>query len=80
MSGTRIRIRVNEEVIFNGTIKNWASKPPDVFRDAIKPEIKPEPYLKGVLVAMADAVQLERSCDIDVITGKDFWQMRVTEK
>jgi hypothetical protein len=77
----RVRIRLNTEVLLNGTLKDWANKPPDLFRDAILPGAKPEPWLIAAMVVTAEAVKSEKSINIDLFTWpKDAWSMEVTAK
>jgi hypothetical protein len=77
----RIRVRIDGETIYNGTIKDWSTKPPDAFRDQIKPNANPSPWFKAILVTMADAVLRQQSMNIDVDTGNDLnWEMRVSAK
>lgn len=80
MAGTRMRVRIDRKVWFNGTIKDWANNPPDVFKDMIRPDVKPEPHFKAILVTMADAVFTEHSIDIDVTITATGWTMKVSDK
>ena len=80
MSGTRVRIRVDGEVLFNGAVKDWATTPPALFRDAIVPGATPQPWLKCVAVAMADALMLETPIDIDVTTNPKGYDMKIRDK
>jgi hypothetical protein len=79
-STVRVRVRVNTEVLFNGSLKDWEHKPPDLFKDAILPDSKPEPHLKACMIVMADAVMNEKSVNIDVFTFPNAWSMEVEDK
>ncbi len=78
--GTRVRIRVDGDVVFNGAVSDWATKPPDLFKDAILPGATPQPWLKCVAVAMADALMLEQPIDIDVTTCATGYTVTVKDK
>lgn len=76
----RVRVRVNSEVLFNGSLKEWENKPPDLFKDAILPDARPEAYLKACMIVMADAVMMEKSVNIDIFTFPNAWSMEVSDK
>ena len=50
--------------------------PPDYFKDAINPGANPEPWMKAIMVTMADAAMMRRAVDITVSTGPR-WSMEV---
>ncbi len=77
----RIRVRIDGETLYSGTIKDWSAKPPDAFRDVIKPNANPAPWFKAILITMADAVLREQSINIDVSTNNNLnWEMRISTK
>ena len=78
-----VRICIDEEVLFDDDLNAWQATPPDQFRDMIKPDAKPEPWLKAIMVAMADAALTGDSVSIEATTGMDtpgvyWWSMKVT--
>ena len=44
----RVHLTVDDEVVFDDTLDTWVFTPPDYFRNAIKPDAKPEPWLKAI--------------------------------
>ena len=74
---TNLRIKVDGRTIYRGELGEWVQRPPDEFRDAIKPGAQPTPWMKGVLVAMSDAVAADLSTRITVKTHLDGWSMEV---
>lgn len=80
VKAVRVRVRVDRKVLFNGALKDWAEKPPEVFKDAIAINAKPEPHMKAILIVMADAVLAERSVNIDVTTTPKGFTMVVGDK
>lgn len=79
-NATRIRIRVDGRVMFNGSLKQWATKPPDLFKEAIKPDVKTDPWMRPAMVAMHEAVITETSIDIDVTTSSTGYILEVKDK
>ena len=75
---TRIRINLDEELLFDGDLDAWQATPPDQFKDMIKPDAKPEPWMKAIMIVMADAAMTGNSVGIDATTGESVWSMEVT--
>lgn len=74
----KLRIKIDRRVVFNGTVGEWISKPPDIFKDRIQPGARPEPHMKAIMVALADAVMTNQPMSIAVKTRDDGWSMEVT--
>lgn len=76
-----IKIKVDNDTLFKGEVGDWEAKPPDVFRNAIDPRATPKPWMKAVLIAMADAINSTDSTSITVKTRlkgvKQGWSMEV---
>lgn len=75
---SRVHLAVDGEVVFDDTLDEWKFTPPDYFRDAIKPDAKPEPWLKAIMIVMADAALTNSSVRIEATTGST-WSIRVQE-
>ena len=73
----KARIEIDGNVEFNGSTDEWAAKTPDMFKDVIKPNAAPKPWLKAILVEFADSVNQKRSVDVTVNTRSYGWDMAV---
>jgi hypothetical protein len=74
------RIVVNDHVLFDGDLGTWEANPPDFIKELIKPGIRPQPYFKAILIAMAEATLVDRSVIITVVAhDPSDWTMRVKE-
>lgn len=80
---THARITIDNVVEFDGSVTEWSRKPPDMFRDQIKPDAQPKPWMKAIMIAMAEGVMTKKSMNItawSVVVGspkKDGWSMEV---
>lgn len=74
---THVRIRVGENVVFDDDLDAWQATPPDYFKDLIRPDAKPEPWLKAIMVVMADAAMTGQSVNIEADPGEDKWSIEV---
>lgn len=74
---THIRIVIDKETLFDDKLDAWQAAPPDQFKDMVKPDAKPEPWMKAIMIVMADAAMTRDSVSIEATTG-DPWSMEVT--
>lgn len=82
---THVWIEIDGTVEFDGSITEWQRTPPDAFKDLIKPDSNPAPWMKAIMISMADAVMTSRSTRIVATTGKDVfgndeWALKVNYK
>lgn len=75
----RICLTVDGSIVFDGTLDEWKFTPPDYFKDAIKKDVKPEPWLKAIMIVMADAALTGSSVSIDATTGESSWSIKVLD-
>lgn len=75
---THIKITIDEVVEFDGSVTEWSRTPPSKFKDQIKPGANPAPHMKGILVAVGDAILNGKSASVKVNTFDDAWSMGVT--
>lgn len=71
------RITIDGHCLFAGDINEWQNNPPSMFADLIRSDVRPEPSLKAVLIALTDAVLVNQDVDIDLRTGPDNWVLTV---
>lgn len=83
---THVKIVLDGKIEFDGSVTEWERKPPEMFKDLIRPQAKaPGPHLKAIMISMADAVREKRSTIIECTTGsddlnRDTWTLKVTYK
>ena len=76
---THMRICIDDNVVFDDSLDVWQATPPDYFKDLIRPDAKPEPWLKAIMIVMADAAMTGQSVSIEATTGPSWWSMEVTK-
>lgn len=74
---THMRVRIDECVVFDDSLDMWQATSPDYFKDLIKPDARPEPWLKAIMIVMADAVLTGQDVSIEAVTGEGKWSMEV---
>lgn len=77
---SHVRIVINDTLEFDGEPHEWQTKPPDLFRDMIKPNTKPAPWMIAIATTMNDALMRDEPVDIIVTHRSNRWQMNVETK
>lgn len=75
-----IRLHIDNKEIFDGDLDEWRKAAPEDFLDAVQPDAKPAPWLKAILIVMADAAMTGDSVSIEATTGESYWSMEVTRQ
>lgn len=75
----RVRLTVDGSVVFDGTLDEWKFTPPDYFKDVLNKDAKPEPWLKAIMIVMADAALTGSSVSIDATTEESGWSIKVLD-
>lgn len=75
---TVMRIVIDEKVLFDGDLEEWKATPPDAFKDMLTPGVKPEQWMKAIMIVMADAALTGQSVSIEAATAPDRWAMEVS--
>lgn len=73
----RVRLCVDDVVVYDGDLNEWQATPPDYFKDRIRPDANPEPWMKAIMIIMADAAMSGKSVSIEAATGEDHWSIKV---
>lgn len=75
----RVHLTVDGSVVFDDNLDEWKFTPPDYFKDALKKDAKPEPWLKAIMIVMADTALTGGNVSIDATTGESSWSIRVLD-
>lgn len=63
-----IRVKVDGKVLFDGDPGEWEQKPPDAFKEAIKPGAYIQSWMKPMMIALSDAVTTNRDIRVNIVT------------
>lgn len=65
----RMRVIVDGNTILNDELGDWQRKPPESLAHMIRPGYTPKPWMKALLVVLADAALTEESTRFEVNTS-----------
>jgi hypothetical protein len=73
-----MRVTIDGKVVMNGNIGQWTTEPPKIITDQLKPNAKPAPWMRALMLTLADAALSEHALTVDVKTRADGWDYSVT--
>jgi hypothetical protein len=74
---TQVRIVINDEVLLDAALDTWIQTAPELFKDALDPNAKPQPWLKAIMIVAAEATMTNTGVSIEATTGPDGWDLKV---
>lgn len=76
MATSHMRIIVDGNTILNDELGDWERKPPEALAYMIRPGYMPKPWMKALLVVLADAVLNEQPTRFEINTAsRDRWSI-----
>ena len=72
-----ITLTIDGEVVINGDLGDWDTNPPQILRDQLAAHAKPKPWMRCLLIALADAAMMQQDATLDVVTGDGTWTLSV---
>lgn len=78
------RIVIDEKVLFDGELNQWAARPPEFIADMaeqMKPNSiqKPKTHMLALMCAFSDAMARQADIIAEVSTGPGWWTLNVKE-
>lgn len=74
---SNLLLTVNDRVEFNGEAVEWQHKTPDMFRDVIKPDAKPQPWMMATMITLTQTLLADQSVEINVKHRSNRWSIKV---
>lgn len=71
-------ITINGKTVMDGDLGQWSTSPPEIISDQLKANAHPAPWMRALMLTMADAAMSEQSMSVDVKTRADGWDFSVT--
>lgn len=73
-----VKVTVDDEVIADGDLGQWSNNPPPLLEEQLKAGARPRPWMRALLLTVADAAMRDRAMDITVHTKPgDGWTLDV---
>lgn len=73
----RIRLDVDGSTLMDADLGKWTSEPPQILREQLAANSAPKPYMRCVLMIVADAAMTDTETRIIVTTTDEAWTMTV---
>jgi hypothetical protein len=75
-----MRVTVDGQVIMDGDLGQWSTDPPELIKDQLRANARPAPWMRALMMTMADAAMGGQSISVDVKTRGDGWDFSVIER
>ncbi|BBU22150.1 hypothetical protein [Mycobacterium xenopi] len=73
-----LRITIDGNVAMNGDLGEWTTNPPTLLTEQLKANTKPAPWMRALMLTIADAAMTNRDLHANVHTRPDGWDLSVT--
>ncbi|SRX93574.1 hypothetical protein MSP7336_01813 [Mycobacterium shimoidei] len=74
---SNLHIVVDGDVLMDGDLGIWTQKPPAELLGHFRPGAKPQPWMKALMIAVAEAAVTNQPLRADVRTHPTGWSMTV---
>ena len=74
---SHIRIVIDGDTLFDDDLDVWQATPPDQFKELLTPGAKPKPWMKAIMIVMADAAMTDNNVSIEAATAPEKWAIEV---
>lgn len=71
------RITIDNNVVLNSDLGDWQQQPPDFVQAQLRPGAKPQPWMKALLVTMAEAAATDQPLTANITTRAGGWTLAV---
>lgn len=73
-----LKVTIDGATAMNGDLGQWTTNPPQLITEQLKANSKPAPWMRALMLTIADAAMSEQSMSVDVQTRVDGWDFMVT--
>lgn len=73
-----MRVTIDGQTVMDGDMGQWTTEPPAILTDQLKANSKPAPWMRALMLTMADAAMGEQAISVEVKTRADGWDYSVT--
>lgn len=74
---TNMRVTLNGDVLMDGDLGQWSTNPPPLLAEQLKAHTTPKPWMRAIMLTIADAATSNQSTTIDVTTRSNRWDLHV---
>jgi hypothetical protein len=74
-----LRITVDGNTVMDGDLGQWTTEPPFI-AEQLKANARPAPWMRCLMLTLADAAMSEKVMSVDVRTRANGWDFSVTER
>lgn len=74
---TQLRVSIDGKVAIDGDMGQWNANPPEILREQLAANATPKPWMRCLLMVIADTALTGVDTEVVVRTGSDGWTIEV---
>lgn len=76
---TALHVTIDGQTVIDGDMGQWSADPPEILREQLAANATPRPWMRCLLMVVANAALTDTDTEVVVRTGDNGWTMEVTE-
>lgn len=74
---TQLHVTIDGQTVINGDLGEWNSNPPEILREQLAANATPKPWMRCLLMVIADTAMSGADTTVVIATGSQGWTMEV---
>lgn len=74
---TTLHVSIDGTTVIDGDIGQWSANPPQLLREQLAANATPKPWMRCLLMVIADAALASRDTTVAITTADRRWSMEV---
>lgn len=75
---THMTVTIDGEKVIDGDLGEWNSNPPEILRDQLAANATPKPWMRCLLMVIADTAMSGVDTAVVIATSQSGWTLEVT--
>ena len=76
---TNLRVTLDGETVIDGDMGEWNANPPEILREQLAATSTPRPWMRCLLMVVANAALTGTDTEVVVRTSENRWTLEVAE-
>lgn len=76
---SHLTVTINNQTVMDGDTGQWSTNPPTILTDQLKANAHPAPWMRAIMLTVADAAMTHTDTRITVTTTPNEWTLKVKQ-
>lgn len=74
---TKLKVTIDGKTVIDGDLGQWNANPPELLREQLASNASPEPWMRCLLMVVANAAVTATDTTVVIATTETTWTMQV---